>query len=171
MKALRQRKWDLGESSLGSLIASFENCSKASKKSPAHAYFVTNEIPPSPPCPRNSWKVHISWESNQMSTFDNCLFWIIWKPHWSDSQLNKLIILSLAVVNRAVHRLMISRWKKKPDLFCSFDNRAFCWQLSKKSGFKSCHTSSSRWTRLAQNLTKWESGGGGVMNDGWTLGQ
>ena len=49
MKALRQRKWDLGESSLGSLIASFENCSKASKKSPAHAYFVTNEIPPLPP--------------------------------------------------------------------------------------------------------------------------
>ena len=143
---------------------------KGIKEIPRSRLFRYQRNPPLP-CPRNSWKVHISWESNQMSTFDNCLFWIIWKPCWSDSQLNKLIILSLAVVNRAVHRLMISRWKKKPDLFCRFDNRAFCWQLSKKSGFKSCHTSSSRWTRLAQNLTKWESGGGGVMSDGWALGQ
>ena len=31
MKAFRQRKWDLGESSLRSLIGSFENCSKTSK--------------------------------------------------------------------------------------------------------------------------------------------
>ena len=93
MKALRQRKWDLGESSLGSLIASFENCSKASKKSPAHAYFVTNEIPP--PCPRNSWKVHISWESNQMSTFDNCLFWIFLKAtliRFSTEQIDNPVV-------------------------------------------------------------------------------
>ena len=48
MEAFRQRKWDLGESSLRSLIGSFENCSKASKKSPAPAYFVTNKISPPP---------------------------------------------------------------------------------------------------------------------------
>ena len=47
MEAFRQRKWDLVESSLRSLIGSFENCSKASKKSPVPAYFVTNKIPPS----------------------------------------------------------------------------------------------------------------------------
>ena len=46
MEAFRQRKWDLGESSLKSLIGSFENCSKTSKKSPAPAYFVTNKISP-----------------------------------------------------------------------------------------------------------------------------
>ena len=42
--AFRQRKWDLGEHSLRSLIGPFENCSKASKKSPVPFYFVTNEI-------------------------------------------------------------------------------------------------------------------------------
>ena len=47
MEAFRQRKWDLVESSLRSLIGSFENCSKASKKSPVPAYFVTNKISPS----------------------------------------------------------------------------------------------------------------------------
>ena len=52
--AFRQRKWDLGEHSLRSLIGPFENCSKASKKSPVPFYFVTNEFPA--PCPRNDSK-------------------------------------------------------------------------------------------------------------------
>ena len=134
MEAFRQRKWDLGESSLRSLIGSFENCSKASKKSPDPAYFVTNKI--SPPLVR--WIVLNNFHRNAWKMFEKCLkslFWIndgVWESCWADFHLNQLINLSLSSVNRASHRLIIeeetrcvlSFWKQRSFLCALLDSQS-----------------------------------------------